>query len=85
MPIVGRWCLNEIEARELRMRQAARHVADERYSVCAEVEDGGCDQSADHEHERSRDRRRGEPQREDHGERDEPDEQRRPVDRSRAL
>ena len=43
--------------------QAARHVADERDAVRAEVEERRGEQPADDEHERARDRRRGEPQR----------------------
>ena len=48
----------------------ARHVADERDAVRAEVEQRRGDQAADDQHERARNRRRQESQRQDHAERD---------------
>ena len=51
----------------------------------AEVEKPRCDQPADHQHERTRNRRRGKPQPENHAKRDQPHQQRRPVSLAQAL
>ena len=48
---------DEVVVREHRRRQPARHVADERDAVRAQVEERRCEQAADDEHERARDRR----------------------------
>ena len=61
--------LEDVDAGQRRRGQAARHVADERDAVRAEVEQPRREQPADDEHERARARRREEAQAEDHRER----------------
>lgn len=46
--------LEDAAAREHRRRQAARHMADERDAVGAQVEQPRGEEPSDHEHERAR-------------------------------
>ena len=79
MAIVAAWSCEDARVRQRGRRQAARHVADQRDPVRAEVEERRGEQTADHQHERARDLRRGEAQPEDHRQRSGPDQQRRRV------
>ena len=54
---------DDVVVREHRRRKPARDVADERDAVGAQVEERRCEQPADDEHERARDRGHGEAQR----------------------
>ena len=70
---------DEREVGHLRGGKPARHVADQRDPVCAEVEQVRGEQAARHQHERAGHRRRQAAQAEDHRERGDADEHRRPV------
>ena len=75
---------DEREVRDLGGREPARHLADQRDAVRAEIEQRRGEQPARDEDERAGHRRRHPPQPEDHGERADADQQRRPVRRRRA-
>ena len=70
---------DDVVVRQHRRGEPARDVPDDRDTVGAQVEDRRREQAADDQHERPRDRGDGEPQREDHRQRDDPDEERCPV------
>ena len=71
---------DEAEIGHLRDGKPARHVADKRHPVRAEIEQRRGQQSACHEHQRSRNRGRQTTQSKDHSERRNANEQGRPVD-----
>ena len=75
----------QIERRELRGRQPARHGPHERHAVRAEIEHVRREQAADDEHQRSGNLRRRETQPEDHRKRDDADDERRPMDVAQAA
>ena len=71
---------DDVVVRKHRCRKPTRDVSDDRDAVGSQVEERRCQQSANDEHERARHRGHRETQREDHRQRDDPDQERRPVD-----